>query len=407
MRRQRGQAMVLMALMATVLLGAVGLAIDGGLAFARERSAQNAADGASLAAAYDIAQGLSEAAATVDAQSVTVLSAEKAASLTLVFRDAGGASTGSASQVVTVDATVSEASPTNFMGVLGIHSTTVTNTATAKVAGSRCGLCVLSPGASPALRLTGSGQVTVTGNSVMVNSSANPAASATGSGSVTADSIGVVGTTSTTGSATFSPTPSTIGHFADPLAGVPVPQLGGANQGNVSASGVRDIGPGIWNNITVNGGGVLTLEPGVYVMTGGMKVTGSGVLEGAGVMLYFACSAYPTSCTPGQKGAALSLTGSGDFSVTPPISGTYKGLSVFYDRNSTATMSITGSGSDLLTGSVYGASADLVLTGSAGVQQLDSVVVVSTATLTGSGEIQLVFNAAQNYAGSALSSLLQ
>lgn len=49
---ERGQSLVLVALMAIVLVAFVGLAIDGGMAFTQRRAAQNAADGSSLRGAY-------------------------------------------------------------------------------------------------------------------------------------------------------------------------------------------------------------------------------------------------------------------------------------------------------------------------------------------------------------------
>src|SRR5689334_3306337 len=49
---KRGQALIVIALVAVGLLGMVGLVIDGGRAFLDKRKAQNAADAAALASAY-------------------------------------------------------------------------------------------------------------------------------------------------------------------------------------------------------------------------------------------------------------------------------------------------------------------------------------------------------------------
>ena len=51
--RQQGQAIVLVALILTVLFGFVGLAIDGGRGYLDRRHMQASADAAALAAAYD------------------------------------------------------------------------------------------------------------------------------------------------------------------------------------------------------------------------------------------------------------------------------------------------------------------------------------------------------------------
>ena len=66
-RSQRGQMLAISAIFATALLGLIGLAVDAGLFFAERRQAQNAADHAALAAAYEIAYGGGTALATTAA----------------------------------------------------------------------------------------------------------------------------------------------------------------------------------------------------------------------------------------------------------------------------------------------------------------------------------------------------
>ena len=52
---QRGQALVLFALLLVAIIGVAGMLMDGGLAWANRRAAQSAADFAALAAAQAIA----------------------------------------------------------------------------------------------------------------------------------------------------------------------------------------------------------------------------------------------------------------------------------------------------------------------------------------------------------------
>ena len=59
--------LVWFALMLTVLLGMVGLVIDGGILMATQRQAQNAADAGALAAAHDLMHGKSPTTATATA----------------------------------------------------------------------------------------------------------------------------------------------------------------------------------------------------------------------------------------------------------------------------------------------------------------------------------------------------
>jgi len=55
-RRARGQIAIILAIAILALIGFVALGIDGGRAFADARAVQNAADGAALAGAEDVAR---------------------------------------------------------------------------------------------------------------------------------------------------------------------------------------------------------------------------------------------------------------------------------------------------------------------------------------------------------------
>jgi Flp pilus assembly protein TadG len=67
--RRPGKTLVVFALLLPLLLGMVGLTIDGGLLLATHRQTQNAADAAALAAAVDLYHGQSTATATTTATS--------------------------------------------------------------------------------------------------------------------------------------------------------------------------------------------------------------------------------------------------------------------------------------------------------------------------------------------------
>ena len=54
---QRGQVMVIIALMMVAMVGALGLAIDGGRLYVDRRVLQNAADAAALAACSELQNG--------------------------------------------------------------------------------------------------------------------------------------------------------------------------------------------------------------------------------------------------------------------------------------------------------------------------------------------------------------
>lgn len=69
-KHEKGQALILVLLAMVALVGMIALAIDGGNAFLARRSAQNAADSAAMAAAYQLASGGSVANAVKAARNL-------------------------------------------------------------------------------------------------------------------------------------------------------------------------------------------------------------------------------------------------------------------------------------------------------------------------------------------------
>ncbi|MCI0814593.1 MAG: pilus assembly protein, partial [Chloroflexi bacterium] len=64
---ERGQSLILLALLLPVVLGFVALTLDVGFALVERRNLQNATDAAALAAAQDLANGESDATVTATA----------------------------------------------------------------------------------------------------------------------------------------------------------------------------------------------------------------------------------------------------------------------------------------------------------------------------------------------------
>jgi len=396
--------------MMVVLLCFAGLVLDSGLADLRYRLAQNTADAASLGAAEAIALGASESSATSTAQTVASQNGFSASALTLTYLDSSGGQTSSSSQVSTVKAAVQQTFPTTYMRFLGHDSVTVNTTASAAVAENLpCDLCLLSPSAAPALGAVGNGSIKVDNGGIDINSSASDAADLVGNGSITATSIGIVGDGEKTGNGTYSPTPTHISSVPDPLASVPEPSPGQLSNGSVNwTNGTKTINAGVYTNISVTGNGTLYLNPGLYIITGGVSYTGNGKIVGSGVTLYFTCGMTTSAaCATGQAGAGLSLTGNGSYQLTAPTSGTYQGISIFYDRKNTATLSLTGNGSDILTGTIYAKSGSATLTGNGSVFQMNSLFVVDHANLTGNGSIELAYTHDANYPYAGLPGISQ
>jgi Flp pilus assembly protein TadG len=337
--RQGGQAVAFFAVLATVLAGFVGLVIDAGKVASQQQLIRNAADGASLAGAYAIArQGAGLAGATALAQQVLVGNGVPTGDLTMTYLDSGGLPTGTPGSVATVRATVVDSRPTYFLSTLGITSVQVSATSEASTGlggGASCGICVMA-GTGTTLALGWVAQATVSGGPVNVNSTSTPNINLLPFSSLTAPSITIAGGSDSVGfGATITPTPVSGPALADPLAAVPAPSVPGPAVSYTAPPGTATISPGVYS--AINAGGVsLTLNPGVYVLTGPLTIS-SGLVTGSGVMLYLACSSYPAPCASGQSGGSIQQDGGSTLQLSPPTSGTYSGLTVFADRNNSAT----------------------------------------------------------------------
>ena len=231
MRRlqQQGQAIVLFALLSIVLVGFVGLVIDGGEVAAQQQLVQSAADGSALAGGYGVAQpGATVGSATTLAQNVLRNLGLATGDLSIAFLDAGGGATTTPAAVKTVQATVSDSKPTFFLKVLGVNSTQVSARASAAAGAVQgCVLCVLGSGTT-VVEGVGAG-ITVSGGSAVIDSTASPNLLLNDNAHFSATSVTIVGGGYQLGqSATITPVPALGNAVADPFAALPVPSVGGA-----------------------------------------------------------------------------------------------------------------------------------------------------------------------------------
>jgi len=352
-RGERGQTLVLSALLIVVLIGFVGLTVDGGEAAAEQQLVRNAADGSALAAAYSLNKGSTIAAASTLAGQVLTADALPAGDLAMTYLDSSGAVTAVAANVHTVRAVVTDQHRTYFLGAVGVNSLQLAATAEA-LAGSSvaagCALCVMAPGGSGIDTGTGS-TMTVTGGPVVANSTAAAAIAVGNNSHLAAPAITIAtGGGYTLGSgATISPVPANAAAIADPLAAIPYPSVGGAATAYTAPVGVSSISPGVYSSITVGFGRTVDLNAGTYVVTGAIALSGSLIAAAAGVTIFLACPTYPTACSVGASGGHFDTASGSVLTLSPPAAGTYAGLTVFADRENEAantfdrsTVSVTG-----------------------------------------------------------------
>jgi hypothetical protein len=249
----------------------------------------------------------------------------------------------------------------------------VSTTVESSVPGGPCAICVLGDGFS----LDGqNGDISVTGGDVVAN--ANPssgnAAQLMSNGHIKVlggagqGGPGAPGKWSGSG---YSPPPVYRDAVADPLAAVPAcGQTGATCPTNNQSSSGSTLNPGVYSNAI---SGTHFLNPGVYVLKGGITLSGNAQITGYGVTLYFPCSNYPNPCSAlspsNRNGARIRATGNGAVLLTAPTAAQcttqpsvcpYQGITIFADRDNTNTFTIRGNGTNE-NGSATGSSGTIYI----------------------------------------------
>jgi prepilin-type N-terminal cleavage/methylation domain-containing protein len=138
--------------------------------------------------------------------------------------------------------------------------------------------------------------------------------------------------------------------------------------------------PGVYPSFPPTGGAAsvkdYVLEPGVYVLQSGMKVT-NGSLEGTGVAFY-------------NQAGEIDIQG-GDFNLTAPDTGTYARILLFQARDNDAEIKINGNGSiAVLNGTLYAPGSDGVLLGSGSAGFTVGRIIGTSLSTSGSGTVTVV-----------------
>lgn len=416
-RGQRGSVLVLAALMSMILVGFVGLVVDGGEISSAARSSQNAADGAALAAAYDILNnggsvGYNVSSATTIATTVATTNGIAASELTMTYLDATGASTSTPSLVQYVKADTAKTFPTLFLPVIGINSASITNHAKVQLKPTydNCVICTLA-NAGNSFAQTGA-TVYAAGGPIIVDSAGPGAISINGAGGVTdtnsggtaAIKVALGGTWTNSGGGAYNPTPTNIVAVPDPLAAVTQPPTSHSpttvqpdaiitNNGNSNT-----LSPGIYDKIEYSGGGKLVLNPGTYIIKTDFIFNSGGRIDAsAGVTIYLACASYPTPCSAGgQAGATLTVAQGGRFDLTGEQAGAeFPGMAIMADRNNTSTLALGPSSNTTITGTIYAPVSTANFT--SGGYTLNSQIVVSKANWNLSSSVTVTYLSTQNY----------
>jgi hypothetical protein len=252
------------------------------------------------------------------------------------------------------------------------------------------GILLLDP-TGQSLTVSGNAVLNVTNNGVIaVNSSNTAAATASGNASVRASEIDIAG--GLTGTKGFHGTTLTgTAPVSDPLATLAAPPQPSTQFTAVNYSGTLQPGTYV-GGITVSAGNSVTLQSGIYYLTGGgLTVSGNATVTGTAVMFYI-------TGLPGSNPTAVSISGNATVTLTPPTSGTYQGVVLFEDRTSSGAITVTGNGALNTTGTEYAPAAKVTLAGNEDTDNpahtsLGSQWIVADLTLSGNATFVITADA--------------
>jgi Flp pilus assembly protein TadG len=418
----RNGAMILtVALMMTSFAGIAALSVDLADWYSTRRAMQSAVDAAALGGALRMLDGDTsaniKAAATTDGNLNTVGMAANGTTLNISVN----------MNAETVTATMTRTADLLLSGVLLGSAPTIAVTA---VAG------VTTPGGTPpqmpcllvtaptgtSVTLEGSSSIQASGCPVHVNSTSASAISLSGNTTIKSSSICGPGGHSVTGSSSLSPAETTCAAYTDRWANLTPPsninspcnytnyQISNNNQGSyVNSSGTTV-------QVNPNGGGTITMSPGVYC--GGMNLAGASgtanVVFQSGIYIV-KNGQFETgnNTTATGTGVGFWLTGTGganisnnngstNLTITAPTSGAMAGISIYQDQTEptgTITEGLAGNSTITFTGMLYFGNQNVTVSGSSEDQSAAWTSMVAY-TLLYNGYSTLYLNS--NYSGSSV-----
>ena len=393
-----------MAICLVPIVGVMALILDGGVLVNEHRHARSVADTAAMSAAYSLytnygadkgldPEGDAKTAALNNAAGNGYTNDGTTSALTVNIPPLSGAYVGKAGYA---EVLVQNNQAKLFSALWGSGTMSVTARAVARgiTSPSSPAILLLDPSMKASINVTGNGGVTATGGSIVIDSNNSQAGVITSAGNVTAPNINFTGSYTTTGSGGFIGwVKSGVASTPDPLSSLATPDttsmtVQSSSKYQIAASGNYTLQPGIYKGgiaISAPGPGLITLAPGIYYMQGGgFSNSGSINMTGTGVVIYNA---------PASTSDQVKLTGSGSLTLSPPTSGTYKGISIFQDRTSTAVVALTGGGSMNVSGTIYAAKAEIDLTGNGGTNVAGSQIIANNMKVTGNGPVSVNYNA--------------
>ena len=395
--KDRGQALIVVAVGLVLLIGILGLVIDGGNAFLDRRNAQNAADSAALAAALTRIRGEEDwVAAALTVAASNGYDSDGVRNVVVVYSPPSDGPF--AGNVEYIQVIITSHVNTYFAKVIGKSEVTNIVEATARSKPSELrevlhGMAIVSLAPTSnctnqkAFWVHGEATLDITGGGVYINSDNQDCALIQqGNGSIRirdAFQVMVVGGASIQKPQLLTPG-VTIGGSAinyPPPFFMPDVQCGD-EQAEISADGTS-MSPGSWDE-KFPPEGVTHLDEGVYCLNNGFEMEGSQTLEGHNVTF---------KVEQGQ----VRFGSSADIIIDAPITGINKGLLIYLPMENNSQVLLNGGSASSFTGTILAPASEIVINGNQSSTGFQSQIIGYRVDANGNSNVIIVYDDAQNY----------
>lgn len=369
-----GNVAIIFALTLPVLLGGAGLGVETSYWYYRSLELQASADASAYAGELEKLNGSSKTEIEAAALTTAVSNGFEPSTGSITVNTPP--SSGSYQAAHAVEVILRQDLPRYFTAVFSEAPIVLSARAVAKSAVvSRACMLALDKSASKAALFSGSADLTLTGCSVMSNSTAADALKVQGSAKLKVGClISAGGMDLGRGAISTNCVTPIIGaqQATDPFLDLPVPQSTNPCRNPKAAPQ-----PGTYcNGLSLTG--TESLPSGVYVIQGGdLKINANAAISGTDVTFYLAC------------GSRVQMNGTATVNLDAPSSGTYSGILFYGDRTcSTGSNTFNGTASSKLTGAIYFAQQEVNYLGNFGGKGGCSQVVAGTIQWSGNTTIE-------------------
>ena len=417
---ERGQALVLIVVGMIGLIGLTALAIDGGNAYSDRRHAQNAADTAALASALAMVRGedLYAAGLTVAAgngynndtttNSVSVVTPPDSGLYSCTGTEGSKINPDTSEKTCTeyIQVTIISHVETYFARIIGWQSVTnrVDSVTRAIPGGKRpiyggSAVASMNPTKCKSLTFQGGAGLVLDGSGVYVNSSCADQAffNNANAGGLTSPCLYVVGGITANPAVINVPSSCQL-QSQPPKPGPQLPDFECSSAATISGTGhEKTMTPGSWDgggNKTFPPTGVKYLDSGKYcIYNADFTLNGGDTLIGHDVVIYIADGKVQWN-----GGATVTLDAPGDSTTCSSDGGPYRGLLLYVDKDNHSPVSLNGGGAMFVQGTILAPGSVCSLSGGGtALAPLQSQIVCSDVTFTGSSATYISYNACAQY----------